>query len=59
GETIIVREWSESATEIRPTGKVKLGPMPAPGLYREQISVDEAFFSADAEIEQDFSRTVD
>jgi antitoxin (DNA-binding transcriptional repressor) of toxin-antitoxin stability system len=58
GETVILCERNVPIAEIRPIAKVNRELRPAPGLYREQISVGQAFFSADAEIEQDFSRTV-
>lgn len=55
GETVILCERNVPIAEIRPIAKTHREPRPAPGLYREQITVGEAFFSADAEIEQDFS----
>jgi len=59
GETVILCERNVPIAEIRPIAKVNREPRPAPGLYREQISVEEAFFNADTEIAQDFSGTSD
>lgn len=59
GETVILCERNVPIAEIRPISQHNREPRPAPGLYREQISVEVGFFSADAEIEQDFSLTAD
>jgi antitoxin (DNA-binding transcriptional repressor) of toxin-antitoxin stability system len=59
GETVILCERNVPIAEVRPTTKTTLTPRPAPGLFKEVISVDAAYFDADAEIERDFSATED
>jgi antitoxin (DNA-binding transcriptional repressor) of toxin-antitoxin stability system len=59
GETVILCERNVPIAEIRPISKKHHEPRPAPGLYREQISVGEGFFNSDAEIAQDFSTISD
>jgi antitoxin (DNA-binding transcriptional repressor) of toxin-antitoxin stability system len=59
GETVILCERNVPIAEIRPIARANREPRPAPGLYREQISVGDDFFHAGAEIEQDFSADAD
>lgn len=55
GETVILCERNVPIAEVRPISRARNVLRPAPGLFKDQIVVDEAFFDADAEIEQDFS----
>jgi antitoxin (DNA-binding transcriptional repressor) of toxin-antitoxin stability system len=59
GETVILCERNVPIAEIRPISKKHRELRPAPGLYREQVSVGEDFFNSDAEIAQDFSPSAD
>lgn len=59
GETVILCERNVPIAEIRPIARANRELRPLPGLYREQISVGDDFFNADAEIEQDFSRSTE
>lgn len=55
GETVIVCERNVPIAELRPVSRTLSERRPEPGLFKGQITVEEAFFSADAEIGQDFS----
>ncbi len=59
GETVILCERNVPIAEIRPIAITIRERRREPGLFREQISVEEAFFSADAEIARDFSESDD
>lgn len=54
GETVILCERNVPIAELRPISKANREPRPAPGLFRDEISVGDEFFAADAEIERDF-----
>ena len=57
GETVILCERNVPIAEVRPIAKAKREPRPAPGLFRDDISVGADFFDADTEIARDFSQT--
>lgn len=57
GETVILCERNVPIAELRPISKATRAPRPAPGLFREEITVGESFFDADAEIQRDFADT--
>lgn len=59
GETVVLCERDVPIAEVRPIAKAERTPRPAPGLFKDVISVDAAFFDTDAEIERDFSATED
>jgi len=59
GETVILCERNIPIAEIRPIVRTALERRPAPGRFRGQISVEDAFFDADAELARDFSSADD
>lgn len=56
GETVILCERNVPIAEVRPIAKRIREPRPAPGLFREEISVGADFFDADTEMARDFSQ---
>jgi antitoxin (DNA-binding transcriptional repressor) of toxin-antitoxin stability system len=56
GETVIVCERNVPIAELRALSNRTKSSRPAPGLFRDQLVVTEAFFESDREIESDFGR---
>lgn len=55
GGTVVICERNVPFAELRPLAKTVSGKRPAPGLFKGQIQVTEAFFDADADLERDFN----
>lgn len=55
GRTVIVCERNVPIAELRPISTHPSGKRPAPGLFSDQIQIQDAFSDSDADIEQDFN----
>lgn len=55
GGTVIVCDGNAPFAELRPLEKRPASARPAPGLFKDQIQVTDAFFASDGELEADFN----
>lgn len=55
GGTVIVCDRNVPFAELRPLEKRPASARPAPGLFKDQIQVTDAFFASDGELEADFN----
>ncbi|MCB1227642.1 MAG: hypothetical protein KDK99_17630 [Verrucomicrobiales bacterium] len=54
GETVLVCERNVPFAELRPLPSARKGKRRAPGLFKGQIKLGDAFFEADEELTAEF-----